>query len=133
MRPGHALPLGAIAAVAALTACGSEQDTAVGGTAAPAADACAFVGPLSSATGVGPTIVFVTRGADAQRACDAELADPRNASRHFSPAYVPTGAPVCTYFDSHDSPPEGGRVYEVFGTGASTLCEAIAPPPRASP
>jgi hypothetical protein len=121
-----------LAAVAALVSCGSATGTAgTAGTAAatPDAGSCAFVGPLSDATGVGPRVVFVTRGAGAQRACDAELADPRNASRHFAPAYVPTGAPVCTYFDSHDAPPEGGRSYELFGDGASTLCEAITPRP----
>ena len=131
MRRVRARALSTVAAATALTACGSAPDTAADpATPTPAAGACAFVGPLSDATGVGPRVVFVTRGAGAQKACDAELADPRNASRHFTPAYVPTGAPVCTYVDDHDGPPEGGRTYELFGDGASTLCAAIG---RAAP
>ena len=129
MRKAGALLLATVAAVVALVACGSVTDTAGPPAATPEPGQCAFVGPLSDATGVGPRVVFVTRGAGAQSACDAELADPRNASRHFAPAYVPTGSPVCTYFDSHDAPPEGGRTYELFGDGASTVCEAITPRP----
>lgn len=115
------------AAMAAPAACGSAGDPPV--STPPATAACAFVGPISTATGVGPVVVFVTRGAGAQSACDAEISDPRNASQHFTAAYVPTGSPVCSYYDGHDQPPEGGRTYELFGNGASTICDAIAHPP----
>ena len=119
------------AAMAAPAACGSAGDATVSTPPAPAA--CAFVGPIRTATGVGPVVVFVTRGAGARKACDAEIADPRNASRHFTPAYVPSGSPACTYYDGHDQPPEGRRTYELYGNGASTVCEAIAHQPDQTP
>jgi hypothetical protein len=120
--------VGGLAAIVALAACGSVDGASPAGTAASPDEACAFTGPLSSAFGVGPTVTFVTRGPGAQQACDAEVKDPRNqGGPGLKPAYLPTGSPVCSYVDSHDPPPEGGRSYEVYGSGASTLCDSIGP------
>jgi hypothetical protein len=112
-----------------LVACGSAGDMGAGATAVSGGEACAFVGPLNPAVGVGPTVIFVTRGPGAQQACDAELKDPKNTAQHLAPAYLPSGAPSCTYVDSHDAPPEGGRTYEIYGSGASALCESIGSRP----
>jgi hypothetical protein len=111
----------------ALTACGSVDGASPSGTATSPDEACAVTGPLSSAFGVGPTVVFVTRGPGAQQAGDAEVNDPRSQGPGLKPAYLPTGSAVCTYVDSHDPPPMGGRTYEVYGSGASTLCDSVAP------
>lgn len=123
----------ALAGVVAVSlgACGTVESSSVSGVVPSPKDACAVVGPLSSATGVGPMVIFVTRGRDAQDACEAELHDPRNRNQGLSPAYVPTGTPACTYLDSHDPPPEGGRTYEIYGSGASVLCDSIHSHPSA--
>jgi hypothetical protein len=119
-----------LVAIVALAACGSVDGASPAGTATSPTSpdqACAVTGPLSSAFGVGPTVTFVTRGPGAQQACDAEVDDPRSQGPGLKPAYLPSGSPVCTYVDSHDPPPEGGRTYEVYGSGASTLCDSIGP------
>ena len=87
---------------------------------------CAFLENVT-APGVGPIVIFVTRGPGAQSACDAEVSDPRNKAQDIRPAYVPPGSPVCTYSDTHDPPPEGGRTYEIFGDGATAVCQGMAP------
>ena len=110
-----------------VVACG-QQPQSVASDASPAAssDACAFTENVT-APGVGPVVVFVTRGPGAQSACDAELGDPRNKGQDIRPAYVPSGTPTCAYRDTHDPPPEGGRTYEIYGDGATTVCQGMAP------
>jgi hypothetical protein len=124
-----------VVAGVAVAACGpSDRAAQTDPAPSPSADACAFLENVT-APGVGPIVIFVTRGPGAQSACDAEVADPRNKSQDIRPAYVPPGTPVCTYSDSHDPPPEGGRRYEVYGDGATAVCHGMAPdsPSRPTP
>jgi len=113
------------------TGCGSGDQASTSPASAHPDDACAFLENIT-APGVGPIVIFVTRGPGARSACDAEIADPRNRGQDIKPAYVPQGGPVCTYRNTHDPPPEGGRSYELFGDGAAAVCEGVAPspPPR---
>jgi hypothetical protein len=123
-----------VAAGVVLAACGMSDDvgsTSTSTRTSSSSDACAFTGSLAP-EGVGPPVTFVTRGMGAQNACDAWVADPKYKGR-LKPAYLPDSAPVCRYADTSDPPPQSTRTYELFGQGASILCNALKSTPGVSP